>query len=82
MLRRYRSDPSHVIKDSEVEISQDLSYVEEPIRILDHKIKQLRNREIPMVKVLWKHHGIEEATWETAEKMKRNYPQLFDNPST
>ena len=39
MLRRYRSDPSHVIKDSEVEISENLSYVEEPIRIVDHKIK-------------------------------------------
>ena len=80
MLRRYRSDPSHVIKDSEVEISENLSYVEEPIRIVDNKIKQLRNREIPMVKVLWGNHGIEEATWETAEKMKRNYPQLFDIP--
>ena len=78
MLRRYRLDPSHVIKDFEVEISENLSYVEEPIRIVDHKIKQLRNREIPMVKVVWKNHGIEEPTWETAEKMKRNYPQLFD----
>ena len=77
MLRRYRSDPSHVLKDSEVEISENLSYVEVPIRIVDRKIKQLRNREIPMVKVVWKNHGIEEATWETTEKMKRDYPQLF-----
>ena len=69
-----------MIKDSEVEISENLSYVEEPIRIVDNKIKQLRNREIPMVKVLWRNHGIEEATWETTEKMKRNYPQLFDIP--
>ena len=35
MLRRYRSDPSHVIKDSEVQISENLSYVEEPVRIVD-----------------------------------------------
>ena len=82
MLRRYRSDPSHVIKDSEVEISENLSYMEEPIKIVDHKIKELRNREIPMVKVVWKNHGIEEVTWETAEKMKRSYPQLFDVPGT
>ena len=40
MLRRYQSNPSHVIKDSEVETSENLSYVEEPIRIVDHKIKQ------------------------------------------
>ena len=69
-----------MIKDSEVEISENLSYVEEPIKIVDNKIKQLRNREIPMVIVLWRNHGIEEATWETAEKMKRSYPQLFDIP--
>ena len=52
MLRRYRSDPSHIIKDSEVKISENLSYVEEPMSIVDCKVKQLRKREIPMVKVI------------------------------
>ena len=61
MLRRYRSDPSHVLKDSEVTLFENLSYNEEPIKIVDHKIKQLRQRQIPMVKIVWKHHGVEEA---------------------
>ena len=52
MLRRYRSDPTHVLKNKEVEIADDLSYVEEPIKIIGYKIKQLRNREISLVKVL------------------------------
>ena len=52
MLRQYRSDPSHILKDSEVEIFDNLSYVEKPIRIVDHKVKQLRKRDIPMVKVV------------------------------
>ena len=77
MLRRYRSDPSHVLKDSEVTLSENLSYVEEPVQIVDRRVKQLRQREISMVKVLWKHHSIKEATWETEEKMRRDYPQLF-----
>ena len=77
MLRRYRSDPSHVIKDSEIEITDSLSYVKEPVKIVDYRVKQLRKREIPMVKVLWKNHGVEEATWETEEKMRRDYPHLF-----
>ena len=77
MLRRYRSDPSHVLKDSEIQVSEDLTYVEEPVSIVDQKIKQLRNRAIPMVKVIWKNHGITEATWETEEKMRKNYPHLF-----
>ena len=52
MLRRYRSDTSHVLKESEVEISKNLSYIEEPVTIVDHRVKQLRKREIPMVKVV------------------------------
>ena len=68
-----------MLKDSEVEIAENLSYVEEPITIVDFRVKQLRNCEIPMVKVVWKNHGIEEATWETEEKMKRDYPHLFED---
>ena len=77
MLRRYRSDPSYVLKDSEVEVSENLTYVEEPMTIMDYKVKQLRKRAIPMVKVIWKNHGIKDATWETEEKMRRDYPSLF-----
>ena len=79
MLRRYRSDPSHVVQTGEIDVSDNLSYVEEPVQILDRKQRQLRNRKIPMVKVLWKNHGIEEATWETKEYMRQHYPHLFPN---
>ena len=41
MLRRYRLDPSHVLKDFEVEVSENLTYVEELMTIVDHKVKQL-----------------------------------------
>ncbi|KAK5842878.1 hypothetical protein PVK06_005294 [Gossypium arboreum] len=77
MLRRYRSDPSHVINLSEVEIQSDLSYEEEPIRILAREVKELRNKRVPLVKVLWLKHGVEEATWETENAMKERYPNLF-----
>ncbi|KAG8483030.1 hypothetical protein CXB51_021959 [Gossypium anomalum] len=77
MLRRYRSDPSHIINPSEVEIQSDLSYEEEPIRILAREVKELRNKKVPLVKVLWLKHGIEEATWEPENSMKERYPNLF-----
>ncbi|KAK5819304.1 hypothetical protein PVK06_024283 [Gossypium arboreum] len=77
MLRRYRSDPSHVINPSEVEIQPDMSYEEEPIRILAREVKELRNKRVPLVKVLWLKHGIEEATWEPENSMKERYPNLF-----
>ncbi|WOH07597.1 hypothetical protein DCAR_0727029 [Daucus carota subsp. sativus] len=82
MLRRYRSDPTHVLKDPGIEINDNLSYIEEPVKIIGHKTKQLRNREIPLVKVLWRNHAVEEATWETEEHMRSKYPHLFDNPGT
>ncbi|KAK5775732.1 hypothetical protein PVK06_043670 [Gossypium arboreum] len=41
MLRRYRSDPSHVITPSEIEIVPNLSYEEELIRILMREVKEL-----------------------------------------
>ena len=51
MLRRYRSDPSHIIQEPEIEISKKLTYVEELVEILDQKVKQLRTKAIPIVKV-------------------------------
>lgn len=52
MLRRYRSDPTHVISLVDVEIRLDISYTEEPIKILYREIKELRNKSVALVKVL------------------------------
>ncbi|KAL0288847.1 UNVERIFIED_CONTAM: Transposon Tf2-11 polyprotein [Sesamum angustifolium] len=46
MLRRYRTDPTHILRELEIEISKELTYVEETIEILDRSIKKLRNKEI------------------------------------
>ncbi|KAL0284017.1 UNVERIFIED_CONTAM: RNA-directed DNA polymerase [Sesamum radiatum] len=77
MLRRYRSDPSHIIHKPEIEISEELTYVEEPMEILDRSVKKLRNKETPMVKVKWSHHSPREETWEVEEHMRDKYPYLF-----
>ncbi|KAJ8750520.1 hypothetical protein K2173_015672 [Erythroxylum novogranatense] len=79
MLRRYRSDPSHVIQAGEVQLRDDLSYEELPVQILDTKDKVLRNKTVQLVKVLWRNHSVEEATWEPLEAMREKYPHLFDN---
>ncbi|KAK8986843.1 hypothetical protein V6N11_037769 [Hibiscus sabdariffa] len=79
MLRRYRSDPSHVLEPKEVELNLDLSHEEEPIQILDWEVKRLRNKSVPLVKVLWRNHKVEEATWEPEATMKEQHPHLFDS---
>ncbi|KAA3473701.1 receptor-like protein kinase [Gossypium australe] len=72
------SDPSHVIASSEIEIQSDMTYEEKPIRILTREVKELRNKKIPLVKVLWNRHGIEEATWEPEDSMRQQYLTLFN----
>ena len=63
MLRRYRSDPSRVVSLETIE----LTYEEEPVEILAQEVKELRSKRIPLVKVLWRNHKTEEATWESEE---------------
>ncbi|XP_016730523.1 uncharacterized protein [Gossypium hirsutum] len=46
MLRKYRSDPSHIVPVEEIEICDDLSSEEEPVEILDHELKVLLNNFI------------------------------------
>ena len=76
MLRRYRFDESHILPVQEIQVQEDLSY-DEPKTILAREVKQLRNKQVPLVKVLWQHHSREEATWEPEATTRIQYPQLF-----
>ena len=78
MLRRYRSDPSHILPAESVDVQPNLSYEEEPVKILIREIKELRNKRIHLVKVLWRNHKVEEATWESEGFMKTQYPHIFN----
>ncbi|CAN6711383.1 unnamed protein product [Malus baccata var. baccata] len=77
MLRHYISNPSHVIPPQPLESNSDLTYDEELVTILDWKNKVMRNKTVHLVKVLWRNHSMEEATWETEDQMREMYPRLF-----
>ncbi|KAL0543870.1 hypothetical protein IC582_018975 [Cucumis melo] len=77
MLRKYVPDPSHVVDYEPLEIDENLSYVEQPVEVLAREVKTLRNKQIPLVKVLWRNHRVEEATWEREDDMRSRYPELF-----
>ena len=53
MLRKYVSDPSHVLKYDTIALQKDLSYEERLVSILDRGMKQLRSKSILIVEVLW-----------------------------
>ena len=79
MLRRYRSDPTHVVPVAEIEVQTDLTFEEEPVQILDRDVKILRRKSVALVKLLWRNHGREEATWEPEVAMLQQYPHRFDS---
>ena len=77
MLRKYLSDESHVLQPQVVKVDSQMSYVEEPIAVVNKQVRKLRSKKIPSLKVIWNQHIENEATWELEEDMRRLYPQLF-----
>ena len=64
MLYKYYYDKSHILLVQDIQVQPDFTFDEEPKAILDHEVKQLRNKQVPLVKVLWQHYGMKEATWD------------------
>ena len=79
MLRKYIPTPLHVLNYEPLKIKDNLTYEEVPIQILDRKDQVLHTKTISLVKVLWKNHTVEEASWERDDEMKSNYLELFVN---
>ncbi|GJW62825.1 putative reverse transcriptase domain-containing protein [Tanacetum coccineum] len=61
----------------EIEIDENLRFVEEPIEIVEHDMKKLKQRRIPLVKVRWNSRQGAEYTWEREDQFKTKYPHLF-----
>ena len=73
----YKPDNRHVLAYEPINVKPHLTYEEQPIKIIDHEVKDLRNKNEKMVKVVWKNHLIDEATWEPELGMRKNYPSLY-----
>ena len=82
MLRKYIPDSSHVLETSEIELRDDLSYEEQPVQILCREEKELRNKTVSLMKVLWRNNLVEEVTWEREDQMRSQYPHLFHDIGT
>ena len=67
MLKRY---PSHMVSLEVIELRPDLTYEEELVEVLAREVKELWNKRIPLVKVLWRNYKTEKSTWESEEAMR------------
>ncbi|GKC17444.1 hypothetical protein Tco_1014226, partial [Tanacetum coccineum] len=66
----------------EIEIDENMRFIEEPIEIVDREVKKLKRRRIPLVKVRWNSRQGAEFTWEREDQFKAKYPHLFASSSS
>ena len=69
MLWKYTPDPAHVVDWSELVIDADGTFEEGLVRIMNSREQVLRRKSV-WLKVLWKHRGVEEGTWEHEDMMR------------
>ena len=82
MLRRYTPDPTHVVDWGKIEVDTDGTFEEGPVCIVDSRDQVLRCKTMRLVRVLWRHRGVEESTWERGDTMRATYPFLFRDEGT
>ena len=76
MLSKYTLDPAHVVDWGQIEVDTDGTFEEGPVCILDSREQVLRRKTVRLVRVLWRHYGVEESTWEHEDTMRATYPFL------
>ena len=82
MLRKYTPDPAHVVDWGQIEVHTDGTFEEGPVCIVDSRGQVLRRKTVRLVRVLWRHYGVEESTWEREDTMRATYPFLFRDEGT
>ncbi|GKE18410.1 hypothetical protein Tco_1425987, partial [Tanacetum coccineum] len=76
-LKKCLADASLHVPLGEIKVEKTIRFVEEPVEIMDRKVKSLKRSKIALVKVHWnskRGHGF---TWEREDYMKSKYPMLF-----
>ena len=61
----------------DITVDTDGTFEEGPVLILDSRDQVLRRKTMRLVKVLWQHRGVEEASWERDDTMRATYPFLL-----
>ena len=77
MLKKFLGDPSSILPVVGFAIDEDLSYEEVVVEILDQQVNRMGNKEVATLKVLWRNHLIEGATWEAKAAVRSSYPHFF-----
>ncbi|GKC76902.1 hypothetical protein Tco_1127676, partial [Tanacetum coccineum] len=76
-LKKCYADEPLVVPLDGLHIDDKLHFVKEPLEIMDHEFKWLKQSRIPIVKVRWNSRRGPEFTWEREDQFRKKYPHLF-----
>ncbi|GJY97435.1 putative reverse transcriptase domain-containing protein [Tanacetum coccineum] len=76
-LKKCYADKPLVVPLDGLHFDYKLQFVEEPVKIMDRKVKQLRRSRVPIVKVRWNSRRGPKFTWERKDQFRKKYPHLF-----
>jgi hypothetical protein len=82
LLRKAEVDPSRVLPQIPLEIDENLTLEMKLVKVLYYNVKELRNKKISIIKILWRNSQIEEVTWERESQMRQKHPKLFLDSGT
>ncbi|GJU23609.1 hypothetical protein Tco_1156951 [Tanacetum coccineum] len=67
-LKKCLSDDLLAIPLDEIHIDDKLYFIEEPVEVIDHEVKRLKQSRIPIIKVRWNSRRGPEFTWEREDQ--------------
>ena len=79
-LRKYVSDPSHVLESEDLQVRRDLSVEVQPVSLGDSQTRQRKGKSVSLVQVIW-DRKTGDSTWELEKEVKETYPHLFSGES-
>jgi hypothetical protein len=79
-LKKCMGVPEEQIHMEDLDASEDLSYQEYPIKILETSERVTQNKRIKMCKVQLIHHTEKDATWDREEELKAEFPSFCSDP--
>nr|GEX50561.1 putative reverse transcriptase domain-containing protein [Tanacetum cinerariifolium] len=76
-LKNCHADEPLAVPLDGLHVDDKLHFIEEPVEIMDHEVKRLKQSRIPLVKVRWNSKRGLEFTWEREDQFQKKYPHLF-----
>ncbi|GJZ27409.1 putative reverse transcriptase domain-containing protein [Tanacetum coccineum] len=76
-LKKCMAEEPLAIPSDEIKVDDKFHFIEEPVEIMDHEVKHLKQSRIPIFKLRWNSRRGPEFTWEREDQMQKKYPHLF-----